>query len=61
KAMVITVQNPCHKLQQGRSLTLVSFQSALRGFAGQFSVGANRLHFNADFMLFTPWFPICTT
>ena len=41
KAMVITVRNPCHKLQQGRSFTPVSFQSALPGFAGQFSVGDN--------------------
>jgi hypothetical protein len=39
--MVITVQILCHKLQQSRSSTLVSFQSALRGLDGQFSVGAN--------------------
>lgn len=39
--MVITVQNPCRKLQQGRSLTLVSFTSALQLLDGQFSVGAN--------------------
>jgi len=39
--MVITVRNPCHKLQQGRSFSPVSFQSALPGFAGQFSVGDN--------------------
>jgi hypothetical protein len=44
KAMVITVQILCHKLQQSRSFTLVSFQSALRGFAGQFSVGANNIN-----------------
>ena len=38
---MITVQNPCRKLQQGRSLTLVSFTSALQLLDGQFSVGAN--------------------
>jgi hypothetical protein len=46
--MVITVQNPCHKLQQGRSFTLVSFQSALLGLAGQFSVGANMPTLGSD-------------
>ena len=46
---MITVQFPCHKLQQSRSFTLVSFQSALRGFNGQFSVGANTA--NSPFLL----------
>jgi hypothetical protein len=46
--MVITVRNPCHKLQQGRSFTPVSFQSALPGFAGQFSVGDNSAIFLAE-------------
>jgi hypothetical protein len=41
--MVITPCSPPHKKQQGRSNTLVNFESASPGKSGQFSVGVNRV------------------